>query len=329
MATSGDGRSRRIIQDKVVHAPERVWPQASELFVVTPQVEELVKRALAYLGAGYPINFCGPAGAGKTTLALHVAAKLGQPVTLIHGDDEFGSSDLVGNDNGYSKSRLVDNYVHSVVREEETMRTLWVDNRLTTACRYGHTLVYDEFTRSRPEGNNVLLSVLGEGLLSLPKLRYAGEGYLKVDPKFRAIFTSNPEEYAGIHKSQDALMDRLIPIHVDHYDRDTEVAITAARSGASTEDAQRVVDLVRRFREQGAPGHWPSIRAAIMIARVVTLQGASFDPADPVFRRTYHDVLGMDRFSHRRHTPPLSVDSIEQEFDRACSVIESAARSSS
>ena len=111
------------------------------------------------------------------------------------------------------------------------MRTLWIDNRLTTACRYGHTLVYDEFTRSRPEANNVLLSVLGERLLNLPKLRYAGDGYLEVHPGFRAIFTSNPEEYAGIHKSQDALMDRLITIHMDHYDRETEVAITAARSG--------------------------------------------------------------------------------------------------
>jgi nitric oxide reductase NorQ protein len=259
---------------------------------------------------------------------LHVASKLGQPVTLIHGDDEFGSSDLVGNDAGYRKNRLVDNYIHSVLKEEETMRTLWVDNRLTTACRYGHTLVYDEFTRSRPEANNVLLSVLGEGLLSLPKLRYAGEGYLKVDPKFRAIFTSNPEEYAGIHKSQDALMDRLIPIHVDHYDRDTEVAITAARSGASTEDAGRVVDLVRRFRASGMQGHRPSIRAAITIARVVTLQGASFDPVDRVFQRTCGDVLGLDCAGARSPEQPRSAELIEEQFGRTCDAVEAALHSS-
>ena len=209
MIKQSNGASRQVISHKLTHSPDHVRPEASDGFVITPQVEELIERASAYLEAGYPINLSGPAGTGKTTLALHVAAKSGRPVMLIHGDDEFGSSDLVGNDMGYRKNRLVDQYVHSVLKEEETMRTLWIDNRLTTACRYGHTLVYDEFTRSRPEANNVLLSVLGEEILNLPKLRYAGEGYLKVDPGFRAIFTSNPEEYAGIHKSQDALMDRL------------------------------------------------------------------------------------------------------------------------
>ena len=328
MTRLGNGHSQRVIHNKVVHAPDRIWPQASETFVVTPQIEDLTERTLAYLDAGYPINLSGPAGTGKTTLALHVASKLGQPVTLIHGDDEFGSSDLVGNDTGYRKNRLVDNYIHSVLKEEETMRTLWVDNRLTTACRYGHTLVYDEFTRSRPEANNVLLSVLGEGLLSLPKLRYAGEGYLKVDPAFRAIFTSNPEEYAGIHKSQDALMDRLIPIHVDHYDRDTEVVITAARGGTSEADAARVVDMVRRCRAQGMRGHRPSIRASIMIARVVARVGASFDPLDPVFQRTCRDVLGLDRINARGPERPLSDDLIEEEFGRTCDVVEAALRSS-
>ena len=164
-----------------------------------------------------------------------------QPVTLIHGDDEFGSSDLVGNDHGYRKSKLIDNFIHSVVKTEETMKTLWTDNRLTTACRYGHVLIYDEFTRSRPEANNVLLSVLGERLLNLPKKCNGGDGYLEVHPAFRAIFTSNPQEYAGVHKSQDALLDRLITIYMDHYGRETEVAITASSGGVSAEMAEQIV----------------------------------------------------------------------------------------
>jgi nitric oxide reductase NorQ protein len=324
MMKHGSGQSQRVIHNKVVHAPDRVWPEASESFVMTPHIEELVERAIAYLDAGYPINLSGPAGTGKTTLALHIASKLGQPVTLIHGDDEFGSSDLVGKDTGYRRNRLMDNYVHSVVKEEETMRTLWIDNRLTTACRYGHTLVYDEFTRSRPEANNALLSVLGEGLLSLPKLRYAGEGYLKVDPAFRAIFTSNPEEYAGIHTSQDALMDRLILMHVDYYDRDTEVAITASRGNVSMADAAHVVDTVRRCRAHEMRRHRPSIRASIMIARVVGRSGGLFDPLDRIFQRTCRDVLGPGALDVVIGEPTSAVEAAEANLDEADRLVGAA-----
>ena len=282
--------------------------------MLTPQLEELVQRALGYLRAGYPINLAGPAGTGKTTLALHLAAQLRQPVTLIHGDDEFGSSDLVGNDHGYRKSNLIDNFIHSVVKTEETMKTLWMDNRLTTACRFGHVLIYDEFTRSRPEANNVLLSVLGEGLLNLPKLCNGGDGYLEVHPDFRAIFTSNPQEYAGVHKSQDALLDRLITIYMDHYDRATELAIAVATGGVSREMAEQIVDLVlpgpapRSHRPAaqhpggdhagqgvGLPAAWPATRH------------------DPLVVNTCRDVLHLGNPCGRSKLPTLSNDELHAD----------------
>jgi nitric oxide reductase NorQ protein len=292
-------------------AGPQVWPEPSEHFVLTPQLDDLVERALGYLRAGYPINLAGPAGTGKTTLALHLAAQLRQPVTLIHGDDEFGTSDLVGNDHGYRKSKLVDNFIHSVVRTEETMKTLWMDNRLTTACRYGHVLIYDEFTRSRPEANNVLLSVLGEGLLNLPKLCNGNDGYLEVHPDFRAIFTSNPQEYAGVHKSQDALLDRLITIFMNHYDRQTEVAITAATGGVSTEMAERIIDLVHHFRRQDPTGQHPSIRVGIMLARVLTCRGLCCDAADPVVLSICRDVLHLGNPYARAKNQELSLEELQ------------------
>ena len=105
-------------------APANMTVEASENFVLTPQVQHIANRALAYLQAGYPVHFSGPAGTGKTTLALHVAALRGRPATLMHGDDEFGSSDLVGGEYGYRKSKLIDNFIHSVVKTEESMSTL-------------------------------------------------------------------------------------------------------------------------------------------------------------------------------------------------------------
>jgi nitric oxide reductase NorQ protein len=287
---NGGGHGLAVVAE--APASPSVAVEASENFVLTPHVRWMADRALAYLKAGYPVHFSGAAGTGKTTLALHVAALRARPVTLMHGDDEFTSSDLVGGDYGYRKSRLVDNFIHSVVKTEETMNTLWADNRLTLACRNGDTLVYDEFTRSRPEANNALLSVLEERLLTLPRRRPHGDGYLEVDPEFRAIFTSNPEEYAGVHRTQDALMDRLITIKVEFYDRDTEVQIVRAKSGLPLEQTQVIVDIVRELRSLGVAKQGPSLRASIMIARLAVQQGARPRRGDATFPELCRDILG-------------------------------------
>ena len=291
---------------------EAILPEPSEEFVETAHVQQLTERALAYLDVGYAVHFAGPAGTGKTTLAFHVAAQRARPVILIHGDDEFASSDLVGRDTGYRKQKLVDNFIHSVLKTEETMSTLWVDNRLTTACQQGHTLIYDEFNRSRPEANNALLSVLEERILNLPKLRRFGESYLQVHPGFRAIFTSNPEEYAGIHKMQDALMDRLITIHTDHFDRDTEVQIVMAKSGIAQPDAAKIVDIVRELRSVGANNHRPTIRACIVIARMLVHCRGHAQLSDPVFQWVCQDVLSADMAKVTRNGQSLMPQMVDK-----------------
>lgn len=286
-------------------------------FVETSYVKGLAERAVFYVQAGYPIHFSGPAGTGKTTLAMHVAAQLGRPVILIHGDDEFGSSDLIGGQTGYRATRVVDNFIHSVVKTEENVSRLWVDNRITTACKYGFTLIYDEFNRSRPEANNVLLGVLEERLLELPTSR-SGDGYLAVHPQFSAIFTSNPEEYAGVHKTQDALMDRMITIKVGHYDRDTEAAITATKSGLDLDSATRIVDIVRHFRTMGVHNYRPTVRACIMIARIVALRKARVDADDPQFREVCRDVLCTDTLKITHDGEAVGEDRLEELINQMC-----------
>ena len=262
-------------------------------FVQTPYITDVIKRALMYIRAGFPVHFRGPAGTGKTTLALYVAAQLGRPTILIHGDEEFGTSDLVGGEYGYRIKKTVDNFIHSVLKAEEDVKRIWVDNRVTVACRYGFTLLYDEFTRSRPEANNVLLSVLGEGILDLPAGRDE-DNHLRVHPDFSAIFTSNPEEYAGIHKAQDALRDRMITINLGHYDRETEIAITRAKSGVSQQDAERIVNIVRGLRETGDYEFTPTVRTCIAIAKVLNISGGRPEVGDETFTHVCLDVLGSE-----------------------------------
>jgi nitric oxide reductase NorQ protein len=310
---------------RVQPGEDHVRPEASDEFVATPHIRDLTDRAMAYLDVGYAVHFAGPAGTGKTTLAFHVAAQRNRPVALIHGDDEFNSSDLIGKDAGYRKSRVVDNYIHSVLKTEENMNSVWVDNRLTMACQDGYTLIYDEFNRSRPEANNALLSVLEERILNLPSLRRSGEGYIEVHPDFRAIFTSNPEEYAGVHKTQDALMDRLITIDVGHFDRETEVRVAISKSGVSRADAEVIVDVVRECRGMGVNNHRPTIRATIAMAKILAHRQAHARLDDPVFQWVYRDVLHTNTAKVTREGHSLMPEKVDDVIVKICG--RAAARS--
>ncbi|MBI2936033.1 MAG: gas vesicle protein GvpN [Chloroflexi bacterium] len=266
-------------------------PRALPDFVETPFVKAIADRALTYIAAGFPVHFRGASGTGKTTLALHVASRLGRPVAVIHGDEEFSTSDLVGGDYGYRVRKVVDNFIHTVLKTEEDMTRRWVDNRLTVAAKYGFTLIYDEFTRSRPEANNVLLSVLQEKMLDLPAAR-EGDGYLRVHPNFTAIFTSNPEEYAGVYRSQDALRDRMVTLDLGSFDEETEIGIAQAKSGLERYDAEKIVRIVRGLRESGVCEFPPTVRGCIMVARAVKVQGGAISADSPLFRQVCLDILG-------------------------------------
>ncbi len=263
-------------------------PEPSDSFVETQEIADVCERALAYLEAGYPIHLAGPSGIGKTTLAFHLAAKLGQPAVLIHGNHEFGSSDLVGGNVGYKRSRVVDNYIHSVLKTSEEMRQMWVDNRLAKACREGYTLIYDEFNRSKAEANNILLSVFEEKILSIPD---SGKGYVRVHPTFRAILTSNPDEYAGTQQTQDALLDRLITINLRSHDSEAELAIAMERAAIDIARAKVVVDVVRRIRALDPTNTWPSVRSTVAICKVLARTDRQVTAKDQFFVRICEDIL--------------------------------------
>ena len=170
------------------------------------------------------------------------------------------------------------------------MEKKWVNNRLTIAVKNGFTLIYDEFTRSRPEANNILLPILQERMLSTSTGKEE-DYYMKVHPDFCAIFTSNPEEYAGVNRTQDALRDRMVTMDLDHFDYETELQITRAKSNLSLKDAEKIVKIVRGLRESGKTEFDPTIRGCIMIAKTLATLKTTPSKSNSMFRKICQDIL--------------------------------------
>jgi gas vesicle protein GvpN len=261
----------------------------NENYVETQYIKELTGRISMYLETGFPVHLRGAAGVGKTALAFHIAKKIGRPIVFMCGSKNFSDLDLIGGYFGTKKSLVVDNYISSVYKRKEEAKKVWTDGRLATACKNGYTVIYDEFTRARPEVNNALLSVLEEQIIDIPK--YSDENtYLKINPNFRMIFTSNPEEYAGVYKSANALIDRMITIDINNMDINTERLIVAYKSGINEDDAKIITDITRYIRNSLKEKKLASIRCSIMLAKVIKKLNIKLDPNNKVLRIVCKDI---------------------------------------
>ena len=258
-----------------------------DYFFENAETSALVQRGLFYARAGVPIHFQGTAGRGKTAIALQIANRLGRPVNIMTGNEWMGIEDLVGKQVGQSTSSLIDKYVQRVRRSEATLRYDWENAILADAMLLGHTLVYDEFTRSSARANGILLSVLEEGVLVATN-RLAGGDQIQAHPDFRIILTSNPHDYAGVNASPDALLDRMVTFPMAHFSADTEAGIVAARTGLPSELSLQIVQLVRELTksERGC-----SMRASILIGQISALRLRSSTLSNALLAQIVSDVL--------------------------------------
>ena len=219
-------------------------------FVESPETEAVTRRVQRWVSVDRPVHLVGPTGCGKTALAMRVATDRDRPVVWINGDADLETKDLVGDYDEQERVSVRDNYIHNVTKSTDIVRDRWVDNPLTVAVREGATLVYNEFSRTKPAANNALLSVFEEGILELPGRR-GDDRIVEVHPEFRAILTSNDVEYAGVHEPQDALLDRLVGVYMDYYSFETEVQIVQAHVPDAPEPLiERCVDVLRAVREE-------------------------------------------------------------------------------
>ena len=258
-----------------------------EYFINNTEIQKLSERIKLWIKVGYPVHLIGPTGCGKTSLAVHIAKELGRPVIWINGDESLTTKDLIGGYAQIKQESVRDNYVHNVFKSSDIIKPEWVDNPLAIACKYGYTLIYNEFSRAKPIANNVLLSVFEEEILELPA-RFDGEKYIKVHPDFRAILTSNSVEYAGVHVPQDALLDRMVGIYMDYYSFETEVQIVQEHTGLPKKETEKIVSIIRKIRDQTDEVQKPGIRSGIMVGKAMkTLNGNTED----YFEQLFIDVI--------------------------------------
>ncbi len=247
-------------------------------WVETSAVKATKEKVKRWLSLHYPVHLIGPTGCGKTILALQIANELGRPVVWINGDESVTTTDLIGGYSQVETTSIRDKYVHNVFKDKDILKADWVDNPLTLACKYGYTLIYNEFSRSRAAANNVLLSIFSEGVLELPT-QFGEERYVKVHPDFRVIFTSNSLEYAGVHRAQDALLDRMVGIFMDYYDQDTETKIIASQANIAEKEALPIATLLHSLREKLPEGSSLGTRAGIMVAQAMDVSNGFDKPA--------------------------------------------------
>jgi len=261
--------------------------QKQNRFFQNDEVAALIQRGLFYARAGVPIHFQGTAGRGKTAIAMEIAHRLGRTVSVLTGNDWLGADQMIGKHVGQSTTSLVDKYIQRVRRSEATVRHDWENAILAEAMLHGHTLVYDEFTRSNAKANGILLSVLEEGVL-ISSDPVALTDHIEAHPDFRIILTSNPHDYAGVNASPDALLDRMITFQMARFSPKTEAGIVAARTGVSSKMSERIVTLLRDLiKNEGTC----SMRAAIMIGQIAAMRLRSSDLSDALLAQIAADVL--------------------------------------
>jgi MoxR-like ATPase len=211
---------------------------------------ELVRAALA---SGAHILLEGPPGTGKSTVLRQVAQARHTPFVLVEGNAEL------------TPARLIGSFDPALVLEQGYRPENFTDGPLVAAMRDGGLLYVEELNRVPEETVNVLLTVMSEGEINVPRL-----GRIAADEKFRLVAAMNPYDSVGTSRLSMALYDRTCRISVGYQDAEQERQIVELVAGQAKHDlVAEAVELARATREHPELRSGASVRGAIDYARLV------------------------------------------------------------
>ena len=253
------------------------------------------------LATGRHVVLEGPPGTGKSTLLRSIAADTGQEVVFVEGNAEL------------TPARLVGQFDPSQVLAEGYRVEHFVDGPLITAMRRGGLLYMEELNRVPEETLNVLITVLTEGEIAVPRL-----GTVIAGKDFRLIAAMNPFDAVGTARVSQAIADRMCRVVLGYQDDAGERAITSSVSGLAGRWVDFSVGLTRATREHRDVRMGSSVRGAIDLALVLTglaeLRGEPDPGRDTARDAAYAALSGRIRIADGVDRTPESV--IDELLDR-------------